>query len=543
MSPPEAYSILSYWHATKPIYSCQFSPLNSANNRFVTCGGDNKIKIWRFKNEQTEDFEKTIDKEKLNVLNSSLSLEDKLAYSTLENESNKKSAGNLKQTSNNISLDASFSIKTHFQKAKDRVNNVEYISTLKGFSKPVNVAKYSKCGKYIAACGDDGYILVWEKVPVDLLEKLKKESAHSSQMLQMGHLASEIEKLLNPNKFPISYMGDYEDDEDEDMADISAVKELYRVIRYFPVTSLSVSDHVEIYSLDWSADSRHLVVGYMNTYIKIIDINNAQQPYIVVKKQHNDVVQGCCWDPRNELVVSMGADRAMCVFKLKFSLQNRLMDLKLVNRIVKGEMDLSGKQENIFAQVDLNFFRKLQFSPDGNLLVLPYGIWKNDANDEVNCVHIFHRANLIRGLNKPVATIPNLKKKCLCVSFNPNFYYRNNLSSSGGNLFALDHKMIFAVATEDEIMIYDTDNMKCLMTVKNLHYYTIYDLSWNAKGDKIIICSKDGFLSTIDLGSYSFGEIIAKTEIKEDLINVETPIIELQSASSAVVNVLSVRKK
>ncbi|OBA25524.1 WD40 repeat-like protein [Hanseniaspora valbyensis NRRL Y-1626] len=449
MGTVEAYPILSYWHSTKPIYSCQFNHQEKNDNKFLTCGGDNKIKIWR-------------------------------------------------------------NIKTHFQKAKDRINDIEYITTLKGFSKPVNISKFSKCGKYIAGCGDDGYVIIWEKIPTFVIDNFKKV--------------------------------------------VDDIKELYRIIKYFPVTSLSSNDQVEVYSLDWSPDSNYLIIGYMNTYIKIIDIHDSQQPYLIAKKNHNDVVQGCSWDPKNEMIITMSADRSICIYKPKFNNQNKLQDIKLVNRIVKGEMNLLGKQESIFAQVDFNFFRKLQFSPDGNLLVLPYGIWKTENNVEVNCVHIFHRANLLRGINKPIATIPNLKKRCLCVSFNPNYYQINNNNTVTSHLFSLPYKMIFAIATDDEIMIYDTDNLKCLMRIKNLHYYTIYDMSWNAKGDKIIICSKDGFLSTIDLKNYKFGDLILEEENNnedDDAMDIDIEIndckknleTEVKQKQPTIINLLTVRKK
>ena len=538
MGTVEAYPILSYWHSTKPIYSCQFNHQEKNDNKFLTCGGDNKIKIWRFKKEPSQ--------------------EEELKKENPEHENNNNNV------SKNSIGDITSNIKTHFQKAKDRINDIEYITTLKGFSKPVNISKFSKCGKYIAGCGDDGYVIIWEKIPTFVIDNFKKEYTEklkndTSLQNQFNSLSNDIDKLMNPYNFPINFMMDSDIDEYEDeYSSVDDIKELYRIIKYFPVTSLSSNDQVEIYSLDWSPDSNYLIIGYMNTYIKIIDIHDSQQPYLIAKKNHNDVVQGCSWDPKNEMIITMSADRSICIYKPKFNNQNKLQDIKLVNRIVKGEMNLLGKQESIFAQVDFNFFRKLQFSPDGNLLVLPYGIWKNENNVEVNCVHIFHRANLLRGINKPIATIPNLKKRCLCVSFNPNYYQINSNNTVTSNLFLLPYKMIFAIATDDEIMIYDTDNLKCLMRIKNLHYYTIYDISWNAKGDKIIICSKDGFLSTIDLKNYKFGDLILEQEEENsnnnddaDAMDVDIEIedckknleTEIKQKQPTIINLLTVRKK
>lgn len=515
MSGVEAYPILSYWHSTKPIYSCDFNLAERKSNKFLTCGGDSRIKIWKFK-----------DIQELNEIN---------------------------ETSSNVD-DITSSIKTHFRKAKDRINDIEYITTLNGFSKPVNTAKFSPCGKYIAGCGDDGYIIIWEEIDEQSLEKYKKELAEKyaqlpqeQQFFIQNQLKNDISKIINPYNFPVNFAENFNDEYEDEYSNINDIKQLYRIIKYFPVTNLSANEQLEIYSLDWSPDSQYLVIGYMNTYIKIIDINESQQPYCVVKKNHNDVVQGCVWDPLNELIISMGADRAICIYKPKYT-NSKLTDLKLVNRIVKGELDTSGKQENIFAQVDFNFFRKLQFSPDGSLLVLPYGIYKNTNGEELNCCHIFHRANLLRGLNKPIAIIPNLKKRCLCVSFNPNLY--KNDSSLERSVLGLEYKMIFAIATDDEIMIYDTNKLECLMIIKNLHYYPIYSMSWNSEGNKIIISSKDGFLSTIDFKTYRFGDIyIRKIENEPmDIVNedkkISTEEVKVTNLSQpSIINVLQIRKK
>lgn len=513
MSGVEAYPILSYWHSTKPIYSCDFNHMERNSNKFLTCGGDSRIKIWKFKDVN-------------------------------ENEGQDASV-----TTND---DITSSIKTHFQKAKDRINDVEYIATLKGFSKPVNVSKFSPCGKYIAGCGDDGYIIIWEKIEDASLEQYKsslREKYFKINQEQQGffiqsQLKNDIDKIINPYNFPIKIAENFNDEYEDEYDSIDDIKQLYKIIKYFPVTNLSANEQLEIYSLDWSPDSQYLVIGYMNTYIKVIDVNDSQQPYCVVKKNHNDVVQGCVWDPLNELIITMGADRAICIYKPKYT-NNKITDLKLINRIVKGEL-VPGKQENIFAQVDFNFFRKLQFSPDGLLLVVPYGIYKNPNGDELNCCHIFHRANLLRGLNKPVAIIPNLKKRCLCISFNPNLYKRDDESNRG--VFGLDYKMVFAIATDDEIMIYDTERLECLMIVKNLHYYPIYSMSWNSAGNKIIISSKDGFLSTIDFKSYKFGDYYKDISVKPvdhvESNKIEVDDIEMNDvAEPKTINVLQIRKK
>ena len=54
--------------------------------------------------------------------------------------------------------------------------------------------------------------------------------------------------------------------------------------------------------------------------------------------------------------------------------------------------------------------------------------------------------------------------------------------------------MIFAIATTNSVLIYNTDNMKPLYGMGNFHYAALTDLSW--KDDKVLaVSSSDGFIS------------------------------------------------
>lgn len=46
------------------------------------------------------------------------------------------------------------------------------------------------------------------------------------------------------------------------------------------------------------------------------------------------------------------------------------------------------------------------------------------------------------------------------------------------NAFHLPYRMVFAVASEDSILLYDTQQTLPFGQVANIHYHTLSDLAW-----------------------------------------------------------------
>ncbi|KAK5104776.1 Chromatin assembly factor 1 subunit [Lithohypha guttulata] len=77
--------------------------------------------------------------------------------------------------------------------------------------------------------------------------------------------------------------------------------------------------------------------------------------------------------------------------------------------------------------------------------------------------------------------------------------------------FALPYRMVYAVATQDAVLLYDTQQTIPLCVVSNLHYATFTDLAWSNDGLTLLMSSSDGFCSTLsfapgELGSVYTGE-------------------------------------
>ena len=78
--------------------------------------------------------------------------------------------------------------------------------------------------------------------------------------------------------------------------------------------------------------------------------------------------------------------------------------------------------------------------------------------------------------------------------------------------FTLPYRMIYAVATQDAVLLYDTQQLTPLCIVSNLHLATFTDLTWSSDGLTLLISSSDGFCSTLtftpgELGQAYTGEL------------------------------------
>ncbi|KAJ9151904.1 WD40 repeat-like protein [Pleurostoma richardsiae] len=99
--------------------------------------------------------------------------------------------------------------------------------------------------------------------------------------------------------------------------------------------------------------------------------------------------------------------------------------------------------------------------------------------------------------------------------------------------FSLPYRMIYAVATQDSVLLYDTQQQTPICIVSNLHCATFTDLAWSSDGLTLLISSSDGYCSTLsfspsELGQPYTGEILSakRLSVPETAVssNQNTPI-------------------
>ncbi|KAK2839189.1 hypothetical protein FQN49_006388 [Arthroderma sp. PD_2] len=240
----------------------------------------------------------------------------------------------------------------------------------------------------------------------------------------------------------------------------------------------------------------------------------------------------------------------------------------------------------------------LLFTPAGQYKVSLAGQNDKVMEDIINTVYVYTRA----GFNKPpIAHLPGHKKPSVAVKCSPVYYTLRQgtkptrqilLDSSSGDeafpslpesiisqpameppssappsatsetsrslpllgthesdagsqhppltpVFALPYRMVYAVATQDAVLIYDTQQQTPLCVVSNLHFATFTDLSWSNDGLTLIMSSSDGFCSALSFSPGDLGQV----HVVEKSHPVASNVVASTNASAAQSPVMTSPRK
>ena len=107
-------------------------------------------------------------------------------------------------------------------------------------------------------------------------------------------------------------------------------------------------------------------------------------------------------------------------------------------------------------------------------------------------------------MSQPAFMLPGLQTYATCIKFNPYLYKKSENVGAEPRVALLDlpYRMVFAVATTDQVIIYATDQQTPISIVGNVHYAPINDLAW-CSNDTLVACSSDGYCSFITMNDGS----------------------------------------
>ncbi|XP_061697333.1 chromatin assembly factor 1 subunit B isoform X2 [Syngnathoides biaculeatus] len=347
---------------------------------------------------------------------------------------------------------------------------VEFLSNLARHTKAVNVVRFSPSGEYLASGGDDAAILLWK---------------------------------LNDNKEP-EQAPVFQEEEDAQLN-----KESWSVAK-------TLRGHIEdVYDICWTRDGNCMVSGSVDNTAIMWDINKGQK--LCILNDHKSYVQGVTWDPLGQYVATLSCDRVMRVYSTHTKKKAFCVSKMSSSSPADGEVKL----HRIFHDDSMrSFFRRLSFTPDGSFLLAPAGCVEV-GETVTNTTYIFSR----KSFKRPVAHLPCPTKATLAVRCCPVYYELRTKKAEDGltkalpSLFKLPYRMVFAVASEDSIFLYDTQQALPFGLVSNIHYHTLSDLTWSRDGSFLAVSSTDGYCSFL---SFSPGEL--GTPLKESpTLEVFTP--------------------
>lgn len=354
--------------------------------------------------------------------------------------------------------------------------SVEALSDLTRHTRAVNAVRFSPDGEFLASADDESAVILWKKqdsssnadIFVDDLEKENKEYWTVAKMLR-GHLE-------------------------------------------------------DVYDICWSKCSQFLITGSVDNTAIIWDVAKGRN--ICLLSDHKGFVQGVAWDPLGQYVATLCSDRYCRIYNISTK--------KIVHRIHKtslptldAEDNVTEKSTRLFYDDTLkSFCRRLSFSPDGELLVTPSGIVEDDNGKITNVAYVFSR----HALSKPVLYLPTKDKYTLAVRFCPILFELKPIPREDeplndepreqwqeySNLFNLPYRMIFAVATQNAVLLYDTQQPVPFAKVSNIHYTRLSDVTWSPDGRILVVSSTDGYCSLMSFSKDELG-IPYREKIKENI--------------------------
>ncbi|KAG2225266.1 hypothetical protein INT45_001490, partial [Circinella minor] len=387
--------------------------------------------------------------------------------------------------------------------------HIDFLSELKRHSAPVNVVRFSPSGEYLASAGDDSCVILWKK-------SLTKDST-------FGREYAEFEK------------------------------ETWSVVQMFHGHSK------EIYDLAWSPCSQFFITASIDNTARIWSISTRSAIHVLT--DHTHYVQGVSWDPMGQYVATQSSDRSVAIYKylkegpdrLKMSScskrHHRISKQKSSTAVTTASSNNSNNNDdttNSMATEDVTptttttttttvssfrmyhdenlvtFFRRLSFSPEGAFLVTPAGLCKNslessntnnnnnqtksnndeDSEDLSNCAYIYPRNTLLK---HPMAYTSNHNKPSIAIRWCSDTYELR--PSTEPSMFRLPYRMIYAVASQDAVYVYDTQHAAPLCVISGMHFAPITDIAWSHDGSILAFSSADGYCSAVVFDENELGKI------------------------------------
>ncbi|XP_060785423.1 chromatin assembly factor 1 subunit B [Neoarius graeffei] len=338
---------------------------------------------------------------------------------------------------------------------------VEFLSNLARHTKAVNVVRFSPTAELLASGGDDAAILLWK---------------------------------INDSK-EVEQTPAFQEDEDAQLN-----KESWNVVK-------TLRGHIEdVYDLSWTSDGNFLVSGSVDNTAIMWDIQKGQK--ICIFNDHKSYVQGVSWDPLGQYISTLSCDRVMRVYSTHTKKKAYSVSKMTSGSAGEGEV----KNFRMFHDDSMrSFFRRLTFTPDGSFLLVPAGCVETGEN-VTNTTYVFSR----KSFKRPIAHLPCPAKATLAIRCCPVYFELRTKKLEDEsvqplpNTFQLPYRLVFAVASEDSIFFYDTQQTLPFGYVSNIHYHTLSDLSWSGDGSFLAVSSTDGYCSFV-----SFDELELGTPLKE----------------------------
>eukprot|EP00798_Chlamydomonas_sp_ICE-L_P022059 gene22059-29124_t len=248
----------------------------------------------------------------------------------------------------------------------------------------------------------------------------------------------------------------------------------------------------DVQDLSWSPDASALVSGSIENLCILWDVESKRGQARF--ENHHHYVQGVAWDPLGHFIVSQSNDRTCKSNDRTCKVYGQRPPAlgSAAARKAAGP-PCSASLIKDFVMTGTLSKRAMATEVTGSVLAVPAGIFKADSCAPVlNTTYIFGRGDW----SSPLMHLPSLSKPVVAVRFCPTLFTLKE-DTPPGPLFKMNYRMIFAIATMDSVLVYDTQSLEPLLLVGGLHIAAITDLAWAPDGRCLAVSSHDGYCSLV----------------------------------------------
>lgn len=408
------------------------------------------------------------------------------------------------------------------------ITNLKYLYHISGaHNSVVNILRFSPNGKYLASAGDDQTIVVWtlKKRPVEFGVSEEK-IIWSIHKLLRGHSGDIYDLSWSSDS---NYLISGSVDNNAIVWNVEKAKGIIMLKDHQHFVQGVSWDPLNEYLLTQSADksmNAYSVVKSANEKLEIrFKFYKKIKSYIyetissnsrITNEKPDNPKESLTNTNTNANIITIMNNKNQMEIDSEPLISNNNLDHQDQNKITINKITV-----NYFASENNHpgFFRRLSWSPDGSFCLAVGGVNYNYEDKKYeSVVWGFTR----KELSVPTFFLPTLSP-AICVRFCPVIFQKDkdninkNTNTSEPNsqveMIKLPYKLVFAIGTQDSIIIYDTQSINPKFVVTNIHLMQITDLTWNST-EFLCASSSDGYISFLHFNDNEFG-----VEEKEENLN------------------------
>ena len=398
----------------------------------------------------------------------------------------------------------------------------EYIATLARHTGVVNVVRFSPHGDMLASAGDDGNVLFW--VRQDPSRQPFGETQFSASTETDGVIDKEYWRVRLMTRATTLELYDLAWSPDGDYVAVGGTDFSVRLIRVSDGSIVrSISDHQHyVQGIAWDPLQMYLATQSSDRHMHVYELHQ-DKPSVSMQllSRHTRSEMRC-----RAVSEALPSSNAAPTRDAPQDSSTTIPPIKAPEPTPVASSTQPHQVQKLYGDDRCtSFFRRLDFSPDGALLATPAGLFPSTPDEHgkattatTSAIYIYGRANLFRA-NTPIAALPGHKSTAVVVRFSPILYglrptsqhtktddplhvagedHDESLSASASvpvSVIGLPYRMVYAVATQESVWIYDTQQAGPLCCFSNLHYASFTDLTWSPDGQSLMMSSSDGYCS------------------------------------------------